>query len=136
MMNVTTRTRWICRGVTVLLLMLAMYAEGVLAFGAYLSGFQNQYPTSGTTAAKCRVCHLGSTGGASWNNYGKDLLGAGAESANDITPYLIAVEPLDSDGNGISNIVEIQKGAQPGWCDPDRAGCTNPDTPPPVLLDP
>jgi hypothetical protein len=29
-----------------------------------------------------------------------------------------------------------EKGAQPGWCDPGRAGCTNPDTPPSVPLDP
>jgi len=136
MTNVTTRTRWIRRGAIVLLLLLAGYAERVLAHGTYLWQFQDKYGTSGTAAAGCRVCHLGATGGMSWNNYGSDVLGAGAESTNDVTPYLVVVEPRDSDGDGTSNLVEIQKGAQPGWCDPAKAGCKNPDTPPSGLLDP
>ncbi len=135
-MNVTMRTRWVGIGAIVLLLVPAMYVTRVRALPGYLSQFQDQYPSSGTSAAQCRVCHPGPNGGAAWNPYGNDLISAGAAGSADITPSLIAVEGLDSDGNGISNIVEIQKGAQPGWCDPAKAGCKNPDTPPPVLLDP
>ena len=48
-----------------------------------------------------------------------------------------AVENADSDGEGNTNLVEINANTQPGWCDTQNAGCSNSaGTPPNVALDP
>ena len=54
---------------------------------------------------------------SSFNRYGVDLdaLGGGA-ATGDITANLIAVDSLNSDGVGGTNLAEIQGGTQPGWC--------------------
>ena len=35
------------------------------------------------------------------------------------------MESADADGEGTSNLTEIQGGSLPGWCDPTRPGCLN-----------
>lgn len=99
------------------------------------SAFSSRYPSSTTrTAAGCsNTCHGGSTG--TFNSYGRDL--RLATGTND--QRLAAIESVDSDKEGNSNLVEITRNAQPGWCVATTAGCDNNGRTPPgsvTLLDP
>jgi PKD repeat protein len=107
--------------------------------------FSTTYPNSQTeNLGSCRTCHQSSGGGGNYNLYGADLRANGASGAGgnctnvDFAAALRAVEGLDSDSEGNTNIVEIQADTQPGWCDTTlNAGCTNSaGTPPNVALDP
>ena len=99
------------------------------------SAFSLRYPTSTTrTAAGCsNTCHGGTT--STFNSYGRDLrLVTGTDDQR-----LAAIENIDSDKEGNSNLVEITKNAQPGWCVATTAGCDNNGRTPPTsvtLLDP
>jgi PKD repeat protein len=99
------------------------------------SAFSLRYPSSTTrTAAGCgNTCHGGTT--STFNSYGRDLrLAAGTNDQR-----LAAIENLDSDKEGNSNLVEITKNAQPGWCVAATPGCDNNGRTPPAsvtLLDP
>ena len=106
--------------------------------------FSNTYPASLTDDnAGCQTCHERASGGP-FNLYGADLRANGAAgagfncSAGDFAAALLAVEGLDSDGEGNSNLAEIQVDAQPAWCDPAAsATCVSSmGTPPGGLLDP
>ena len=106
--------------------------------------FSAQYPDSQTgSEGGCQTCHQASGAGA-FNVYGKDLADFGAAGAGgactdvDVAAALVAVEAMDSDGEGNSNIAEITANAQPGWCAVSQGGtCVNSaGTPPNVLLDP
>jgi hypothetical protein len=91
------------------------------AKGKYYNAWKATYPSSATddnvingTGASCQVCHRDSTGGEPWNPYGwrlRELLSSGLT----IDEALAAAEPLDSDGNGDTNLVEIQSDTQPAW---------------------
>ena len=99
------------------------------------SAFSSRYPSSTTrTAAGCsNTCHGGTTG--TFNSYGRDL--RVATGTND--QRLAAIENLDSDNEGHSNLVEITQNAQPGWCVATTPGCDNNGRTPPAsvaLLDP
>ena len=74
-----------------------------LAFGSsgYLTDFRTAYPT--TTLNSCTVCH---TSPPTLNPYGDAWLASGYSFA--------AIEASDSDGDGFSNIAEIQAGTFPG----------------------
>lgn len=81
--------------------------------------WQNYYTNSSTmtkmnsaTGAVCQVCHAEVTGGPSWNNYGWSMrqnIGLGIPGA------FIAVENIDADNDGNTNLAEINFGSQPGW---------------------
>lgn len=99
------------------------------------SSFSQRYPASTTfTSAGCaNACHGGST--STFNSYGRDL--RLVNGTND--QRLAAIESLDSDKEGNSNLVEITKNAQPGWCVATTAGCDNNGRTPPTsvaVLDP
>jgi len=100
--------------------------------------FNTTYGNSGTLdSGGCRTCHQLAGGGSTFNAYGEDLLAMNAVCNAEFATKLVAVEPVDSDGEGNSNIVEIEAGAQPGWCvESPGSSCTNPGTPPNALLDP
>jgi hypothetical protein len=134
--NVGLSVGRIARAGLALLAAAGLSAPQVLAHDTYLYQFQRHYKNSKTGAARCQVCHTDAGAGAFWNDYGSDLLGAGASNTNDIVPYLTAVESKDSDGDGTSNSVEIEKGTQPGWCDPAKPSCKSLYKPPAVPLDP
>ena len=91
----------------------------VQASNAFLKAWQDAYPNSTTDSAGCDTCHGTSTGNL--NAYGKDLCVAfGNFIPSDITPYLRALEGLNSDGDTVgpdysSNLAEINANAQPGW---------------------
>lgn len=63
----------------------------------------------------CNKCHL-STQPVSWNAYGGALLGAldGAAFDDNIASAFASVEDDDSDGDGLSNLEEIELGTDPG----------------------
>jgi len=105
-------------------------AAPALATSGFDEAFAARYPNSQTQAkARCNTCHGGSTG--NFNAYGRDLRQSNAGSRAE---RLAAVEGVDSDKEGHSNLVEIDAGAQPGWC--AVAGCDNNGRTPPVSLAP
>ncbi|MBE0605557.1 MAG: Ig-like domain-containing protein, partial [Deltaproteobacteria bacterium] len=98
---------------------LAMSGGQAHAVSNYLTSFNNQYGTSGTALNTCNLCH---TSVPARNPYGA----AFASNGHSFT----AIENLDSDGDGFTNIAEITARTFPG--DP---GSTPPptDTTPPTV---
>jgi hypothetical protein len=98
-----------------------------LAYGlsSYLSQFKAKYPASAMTIGMdCTLCHI--PPGQSLNNlnpYATDLLNSSINFA--------AIEPLDSDGDGFTNIQEITAGTYPGDATSHPANVTD-ATPPTV----
>ena len=132
-------------GFLALALTAALYAPLAHAWPACTGLFTAAYPDSQTEdEGACQTCHQSSTGGGNFNGYGQDLLGNGAAGVGgactsaDIAGAFTAVELFDSDGEGTSNIDEINAHAQPGWCvESQGSSCTNPGVPPAgILLDP
>jgi hypothetical protein len=105
-----------------LLVVAALFIAVAPAMGLnkYLKTWEDHYPDSTSGDAGCALCHGSST--KNLNAYGRDLCIEFEGSAPaDIAPYLAAVEGLDSDGDGSSNLVEIGANAQPGWTTGDNA---------------
>ena len=121
------------------------YSQPAHAWPDCTGFFSAAYPDSLTEdEGACQTCHQSSSGGGNFNGYGQDLLGNGAAGAGvactsaNIAGALMAVELFDSDGEGTSNIDEINAHAQPGWClESQGSSCTNLGVPPAgILLDP
>jgi len=75
-----------------------------------LADFNAQYPGN-SYGNSCSICHKSPP---ATNPYGRDLVKEGA-TANNIPPAtFVAVEGLDSDGDGFTNIEEINAGTFPG----------------------
>ncbi len=107
------------------LVLAAVFAVGCLATAYATSGlltqFDTLYGTAGTVLDSCSTCH---TSPPTLNPYGNDL----ANSGNNFQ----AIENLDSDGDGFTNLVEIRAGTNPG--DPNsHPSVTGPDTVPPTV---
>lgn len=77
---------------------------------AHFKEFKAQYPNPGKTY-NCKVCHEAVP---KLNPYGQDFQKAKYDFK--------AIEELDSDGDGSTNIVEITKGTDPG----DKASAPTP----------
>lgn len=75
------------------------------AKSSFLTSFNQHYETAGTRLDSCATCHIGEAR----NPYGK----AYAVSGRDFT----AIENLDSDGDGFTNLVEIKALTFPGNSD-------------------
>ena len=126
--------------VPVVLAMALLASNGAFAFSGCLDAFSVTYPASQTDDAYppnqgCPVCHQAS--GFSFNAYGASVRTTAAQqgvgsvcTVNNLGPILAAIEAMDSDGEGNSNIDEINAGTQPGWCNPQTPGCNNAGTPP------
>jgi hypothetical protein len=82
-----------------------------LADSGALADFNAQYPKN-KYANNCNICHKGSP--PARNPYGTDLVKAGATAGNISAATFLAVEGLDSDGDGATNIAEINAGTWPG----------------------
>ena len=79
--------------------------------------FKKAYPGKDAKAYSCRICHEGAIGNATnLNAYGKELLDLkGDEGAKALTEDdYRAVEQEDADGDGASNLDEIEAGTDPG----------------------
>lgn len=126
-------------------LAMALMASGdAEAWPSCTDVFAATYPNSATeNNGGCQTCHQSSGGGGNFNVYGNDMLSNGGSGAGpactgvNFAVVLAAIENLDSDGEGNSNLDEINANTQPGWCDAQNAGCGNSGgTPPNVPLDP
>jgi PKD repeat protein len=129
-MRRTGRSAWTSIAGVVLVAFGSATAPPALATSGFGDAFAARYPNSQTQAkAGCNTCHGGSSG--NFNAYGRDLRQSNAGSR---AQRLAAIEGVDSDKEGHSNLVEIDAGAQPGWC--SVAGCDNNGRPPPAALAP
>ncbi len=72
------------------------------ALGSYLSDLNSRYSSS----YSCTVCHTSTSGTAPRNPYGQAFGSAGHNFA--------AIEGQDSDGDGFTNLEELQAGTLPG----------------------
>ena len=81
----------------------------------YTTIWGSHYPHSGTYGAECYICH--SLNLEYLNAYGKDIC---LTEADDTEARIVTIEMYDSDGDGITNIDEIESDAQPGWKDGDN----------------
>jgi uncharacterized protein YndB with AHSA1/START domain len=76
----------------------------------YTNLFNTEYGTSGTdggtSLGSCITCHNQTNGKGGENGYGTAYKNSGRD--------FVAIEPLDSDGDGFSNIEEISAGFFPG----------------------
>jgi hypothetical protein len=75
-----------------------------------LQDFNAQYPGN-SFGNSCNICHKSIP---KTNAYGKALFNAGATANNVPSETFVAVEELDSDGDGFTNIEEINAGTFPG----------------------
>mgnify|MGYP001149792346 CR=1 FL=1 len=75
------------------------------AKGSYMTSFNSTYPAAPTAIKTCNLCHPGGDTGA-FNFYADAYAGAGHQFA--------PIESLDSDGDGFTNITEINAGSFPG----------------------
>lgn len=109
-MTLWTRT-FVLTGAAALLLPLG----SALAFPGLNESVVTKYPTA-TNLETCGTCHNDfSPGSATLNPYGQDF--NDALSGFDIDQALTDVESADSDGDGTSNLDEIESGDgfHPGW---------------------
>ncbi|HET9956965.1 MAG TPA: hypothetical protein VFQ61_20855, partial [Polyangiaceae bacterium] len=81
--------------------------------------FCTKYPNAADCLGRfveCQECHE-STFPASWNRFGTSLIGAlpdDSDFAQGLPIALAAVENMDADGDGVSNLTEILSGTYPG----------------------
>lgn len=109
----------ICLGLAVFLI---LGVAGISrAVDKYLMNFNAKYGTAATVLNTCNLCHV-AAGPPSTNPYGSDF----AVSGYNFT----TIEPLDSDGDGYTNIVEINARTFPGN---PASHPTGGDTTPPVI---
>jgi glucose/arabinose dehydrogenase len=121
-----------------LLLTLIGATETTSAFPSYLNTWSRNYPGSTSAAGvSCALCHTGAGGGNGWNFYGWEIRQQRFDNGLAIGAALLAVENFDSDGNGDSNLAEINANTQPGWTVGNantsflKNGSTNLNLPPP-----
>ena len=89
--------------------------EPVAANGSVFGAFRAAYPNSSSPAASCQLCHMKTTGGDGWNAYGWSIRQGIEDNNLEIAAAIAAIEALDADGNGSSNLDEINAGRLPGW---------------------
>ena len=77
-------------------------ASMAVADGGWLNTFNGEYDTQATPLNSCLTCHL-TNGGSGFNPYGRDMRNQPGTELEAI----LAIEDLDSDGDGISNVDEI-----------------------------
>lgn len=103
-----------------LVLLLLLASKTSYATPSILSTWQNISSNAGSTSdetAACQMCHQGSGGGNGWNAYGWAIRQNLPGAFNAIN----SIASLDSDGDGQTNLTEIQNNEQPGW----RNGANN-----------
>jgi len=104
--QVRTKETSVMRKFCVLWVCAAGIATGAWAKPAFLQDARDFYPEIvGTKLDSCTLCHI-STNPPAWNDYGNDY--------GDHDQDFAAIESLDSDGDGVSNVDEIADGTFPG----------------------
>jgi len=88
-------------------LVIALLIPAALTSDGYLTSFEKTYPgAAGSSIDSCELCHINPSGGGPLNPYGTDF----ANNSHNFT----AIESNDSDGDGFTNIVEINARTFPG----------------------
>ncbi|MEM9081104.1 MAG: hypothetical protein AAGC74_10480 [Verrucomicrobiota bacterium] len=101
---------------TVIILTLLLATEAANAFSSYLNTWRSIYPNSASeNGVNCALCHRSTSGGNGWNFYGWAMREERFNNGLNISAAILAIENLDSDGNGDSNLDEINADTQPGW---------------------
>jgi hypothetical protein len=98
------------RTIIAILIAVLLISSAAMATAQWLKLFTTTYkPKAGSAivTAKCQLCHAKSI--PALNPYGMSLKGKPMTAAS-----LKAVEKMDSDKDGISNIAEIKAGTLPG----------------------
>ena len=109
------KTRWISIFLMAMLVVLTalMAAPSAFAESGFLTTWSNLYPGSASdNNASCQLCHGSST--QNINSYGFAMALCNGNSGS-ISSRIQAVEGQDSDGQGDSNLAEINASTQPGW---------------------
>ena len=118
--NKLPKTKRMAAGFTVAVSVIFV-ASMVGAFTSYTNSFNAEYGTAGTnggtTMGSCITCHRGADGSGGLNPYGRDFNGS-----------YTAIENIDSDGDGFTNIEEILVDAFPGDASSTPAPANNPPT--------
>lgn len=84
-------------------LLLTLAAPAAYAKKKMLTEFKKNYPA---TNFDCNLCHIEGSEDDSLNSYGTDLNDSGFDYK--------AIEAKDSDGDGATNLTEINAGTLPG----------------------
>lgn len=94
-------------GAALIIVALSVPPRSVQAFSSYQTDFASQYPAaSGSRLASCVLCHVNGPSAGPRNAYGTDY----ANNGHSFT----AIQNLDSDGDGFSNLEEINALTFPG----------------------
>ena len=89
------------------------------AFGSIRSLWLETYVESDFNQAGCQLCHQNPGGGDGWNAYGWSIRQQIHDGGLGHVEAIRAVEALDADGNGVSNLDEINANFLPGWASGD-----------------
>ncbi len=119
-------------GVLLFLIFLAAGYGSALAISTYLTQFNSTYGTSGTVLNTCGLCHINPAGGGSRNPYGTSFAGVATHTTNPAGAFK-TIEPLDSDGDTYTNIVEINARTFPGDATSHPSSTTTTDTTAPTV---
>lgn len=107
---------WVCALLlTLSTLNLIAPVQPVSANPTIIGQWRDTYPESTSDDAQCRLCHFNPSGGDGWNAYGWSIRQQIYDNGLTAEEAFPAVEALDADGNGITNLVEISANALPGW---------------------
>ena len=80
-----------------------------------LAAWSAFYPQSKADALNCQLCHGDAGGGSPWNAYGWSIRQRIVDQGMTFEQAFAAVEALDADNNGKTNLQEITAHVQPGW---------------------
>lgn len=97
------------------LLSMLFTPQSALAFPGIRDAWVAHYPQSNSDSAGCRLCHLNGGGGSPWNPYGWSIRQQIEDQGKTFEQAFAAVESLDADNNGKTNLEEIKANVQPGW---------------------
>ncbi|MGB8217492.1 MAG: c-type cytochrome [Candidatus Methanoperedens sp.] len=88
-------------------IVITLLLPGALSSDGYLTNFEKTYPDAvNSRIDTCELCHINPSGGGPLNSYGTDF----ASNGHNFT----AIESNDSDGDGFTNIAEINAKTFPG----------------------
>jgi PKD repeat protein len=106
MMFAMLRSRYRSAAFLTTLFILLAWQPQAQAFSSFLNDFNDNYNTAGTRLDQCIACHTSNSSVGSRNPYGSALANANINFG--------AIENVDSDGDGFSNLTEIMARTFPG----------------------
>jgi hypothetical protein len=123
-------------GIGIGIVLLLLFTMIALAKSSYLTVFNETYGTQNTRLDSCSTCHPGGRT-SSLDAYGEDMLAKYGEGLS-WGEAIIAIESFDSDGDGWTNLEEINALTFPGVADdyPNPPTPTPTNTPSPTATEP